>query len=307
MTGSELTSRGRSDVAAPSGVLARTAQALWRRPRLRLGLLLSAPMVWLVVLYLGSLATMFAASVWSVDSFTGRVQRGFTTANFRTLLTDPVYRTIAARTLGVALTVTAVSALIAVPVALFMAKAVRSPRVRAALLVAVSMPLWANYLVKGYAWRIMLDQRGVLDWLLRPLGLHTPGLGLLATAVALLYLWLPYMILPVYAAFERLPNSLLDAASDLGARPWRTFRTVVLPLVMPGVVAGSIFTFSLTLGDYIMVKIVGRATQLYANVVYDNIGVAGDLPFASAAAVFPVVVVVGYLLAVRRTGALESL
>ena len=169
------------------------------------------------------------------------------------------------------------------------------------------MPLWANYLVKGYAWRIMLDQRGVLDWLLRPLGLHTTGLGLLATAVALLYLWLPYMILPVYAAFERLPNSLVDAAGDLGARPWRTFRTVVLPLVMPGVIAGSIFTFSLTLGDYIMVKIVGRATQMYANVVYDNIGVAGDLPFAAAAAVFPVIMVIGYLFAVRRTGALESL
>ena len=307
MASSEITSGGRPGAAAPSGVLAKSAEVLWRRPRLRLGLLLSAPMLWLVVLYVGSLATMFAASVWSIDSFTGQVRHGFTTENFRTLLTDPVYRTIALRTLGVALAVTAASTVIAVPVALFMAKAVRSARIRAALLVAVSMPLWANYLVKGYAWRIMLDQRGVLDWLLRPLGLHTPGLGLLATAVALLYLWLPYMILPVYAAFERLPNSLLDAASDLGARPWRTFRTVVLPLVMPGVIAGSIFTFSLTLGDYIMVKIVGRATQLYANVVYDNIGVAGDLPFAAAAAVFPVVVVVGYLLAVRRTGALESL
>ena len=307
MASSEITSGGRPGAAAPSGVLATSAVVLWRRPRLRLGLLLSAPMLWLVVLYLGSLATMFAASVWSIDSFTGQVQHGFTTGNFRTLLTEPVYRSIALRTLGVALSVTVASAVIAVPVALFMAKAVRSARIRAALLVAVSMPLWANYLVKGYAWRIMLDQSGVLDWLLRPLGLHTTGLGLLATAVALLYLWLPYMILPVYAAFERLPNSLVDAAGDLGARPWRTFRTVVLPLVMPGVIAGSIFTFSLTLGDYIMVKIVGRATQMYANVVYDNIGVAGDLPFAAAAAVFPVIMVIGYLFAVRRTGALESL
>lgn len=264
-------------------------------------------MLWLVVLYLGSLATMFAASVWQVDSFTGQIQHSFTWNNFHTLVTDSVYRTIGLRTIGIALAVTFVSAVVAVPVALFIAKVVHGARLRAALIVAVSMPLWANYLVKGYAWRIMLDQRGVVDWLGQPFGVHTPGLGLFATGIALVYLWLPYMILPVYTAFERLPNNLLDASADLGARPWRTFRTIVLPLVVPGVVAGSIFTFSLTLGDYIMVKIVGRATQLYANVVYDNIGVAGDLPFAAAAAVFPVVVVLGYLIAVRRTGALESL
>ncbi|NBO45442.1 MAG: ABC transporter permease [Actinobacteria bacterium] len=307
MSSQGLTSGGRSVTTAPSGVLARTTTALSRNPRARLALLLSAPMFWLVVLYLGSLATMFAASVWQVDSFTGQVQRTFTWDNFHTLLTNSVYRTIALRTVMVALIVTVLSAVIAVPVALLMAKGLRSSRTRALLVIAISMPLWANYLVKGYAWRIMFDERGVLDWALHPLGGHTPGLGLTATTVALLYLWLPYMILPVYAAFERLPNSLIDAAFDLGGRPWFAFRTVILPLVMPGVIAGSIFTFSLTLGDYIMVKIVGRATQLYANVVYDNIGVAGDLPFAAAAAVFPVLVVVGYLVAVRRTGALESL
>jgi len=307
MSSQGLTSGGRSVTTAPSGVLARTTTALSRNPRARLALLLSAPMFWLVVLYLGSLATMFAASVWQVDSFTGQVQRTFTWDNFHTLLTNSVYRTIALRTVMVALIVTVLSAVIAVPVALLMAKGLRSSRTRALLVIAISMPLWANYLVKGYAWRIMFDERGVLDWALRPLGGHTPGLGLTATTVALLYLWLPYMILPVYAAFERLPNSPIDAAFDLGGRPWFAFRTVILPLVMPGVIAGSIFTFSLTLGDYIMVKIVGRATQLYANVVYDNIGVAGDLPFAAAAAVFPVLVVVGYLVAVRRTGALESL
>lgn len=307
MSSQGLTSGGRSATAAPSGVLARVTTALSRSPRARLLLLLSAPMFWLVVLYLGSLATMFAASLWRIDSFTGQVQRTVTWSNFQTLITDPIYRTIAMRTLMVALVVTITSAVIALPVALLMAKGIRSKRNRALLVIAISMPLWANYLVKGYAWRIMFDERGVLDWALRPIGGHTPGLGLTATTVALLYLWLPYMILPVYAAFERLPNSLVDAAFDLGGRPWFAFRTVVLPLVMPGVIAGSIFTFSLTLGDYIMVKIVGRATQLYANVVYDNIGVAGDLPFAAAAAVFPVLVVVGYLIAVRRSGALESL
>jgi putative spermidine/putrescine transport system permease protein len=298
---------GQSSVTAPTDLLMRMSRSLNLRPRARLALLLSAPMLWLVVLYLGALATLFAASVWSVDSFTGLISHAFTTANFTDLFTNSIYRIVALRTLGVAVLVTVLDACIAIPIAFFAAKVMRSATGRAAFIIAVSMPLWANYLVKGYAWRIMLDNQGVVDWLGAPLGLHSPGLGLSATVMALMYLWLPYMILPVYAGFERLPNSLMDAASDLGAKPWRTFRTVVLPLVMPAVIAGSIFTFSLTLGDYIMVKIVGRATQLYANVVYDNIGVAGNLPFAAAAAVFPVIVVVGYLLAVRRTGALDSL
>ena len=307
MTRTRTAGRGRATSPAPVAVPDTLARGLWRRPRLRLGLLLAAPLTWLVVLYIGSLASMFATSVWSVDSFTGRLQRTFTFANFHDLLTDPVYRVIALRTLGVAIVVTVLDAIIAVPIAFFAAKVVQSPRAKALLVIAVSMPLWANYLVKGYAWRIMMDNQGVLDWLLNPLGLHTPGLGLAATVLALMYLWLPYMILPVYAGFERLPASLVDAAFDLGARPWRAFRTVVLPLVTPALIAGSVFTFSLTLGDYIMVKIVGRATQLYANVVYDNIGVAGNLPFAAAAAVFPVVIVLGYLVAVRRSGALENL
>ncbi|NDB17793.1 MAG: ABC transporter permease [Actinobacteria bacterium] len=264
-------------------------------------------MFWLGVLYLGSLLMLFATAVWSVDSFTGRLQRTFTLGNFADLVGDPVYRIVAGRTLAVAVLVTVLDALIALPVAYFAAKVLRTTAARSWFVVAVSMPLWANYLVKGYAWRIMLDNNGVLDWLLRPFGGHGPGLGLSATVLALMYLWLPYMILPVYAGFERLPNSLLEASADLGARQWRTFRTVVFPMVLPAVIAGSVFTFSLTLGDYIMVKIVGRATQLYANVVYDNIGVAGDLPFAAAAAVFPVLVVLGYLVAVRRTGALANL
>nr|WP_277350284.1 ABC transporter permease subunit [Nonomuraea sp. FMUSA5-5] len=171
------------------------------------------------------------------------------------------------------------------------------PRTRRWLVIAVLTPLWASYLVKAYAWRVMLSSGGLLGW----------GFGLTATVLTLAYLWLPYMILPIYAGLERLPGSLLEAAGDLGARSWQVFRTVVWPLTFPAVIAGSIFTFSLSLGDYIAVKIVGGRSQLIGNVVYDNIGAAGDLPFAAAVATVPVVVMLGYLAAVRRTGALESL
>jgi putative spermidine/putrescine transport system permease protein len=175
------------------------------------------------------------------------------------------------------------------------------------LVAAILTPLWASYLVKAYAWRTMLADGGVLNWALGPLGIQGPGFGLVATTTTLAYLWLPYMILPIYAGLDRLPNSLLEASGDLGATAWRTFRSVVLPLVFPSIVAGSIFTFSLSLGDYITVKIVGGSTQLFANVIYDNIGVAGNLPFAAAAALVPVLAIVVYLLLVRRSGALDNL
>lgn len=292
---------------APNGVRARTFRFLSRHRATRLTLWLSAPMAWLGLLYLGSLATMLVASFWSLNDFTSAIQRTFTLANYQELFTTGVYTRIALRTIGIAVAVTLIDLALALPVAFFMAKVVRSSAVRAALVVAVSMPLWANYLVKGYAWRIISDNNGVLDWMLKPVGLSGPGLGIAATTAALAYLWLPYMILPVYAGLERLPTSLLDASADLGAGAWRTFQRVVIPLLFPAIVAGSIFTFSLTLGDYIMVKIVGGATQMFANVVYDNIGVAGNLPFAAAAAVFPIILVIGYLTAVRKTGALENL
>lgn len=278
-----------------------------RHERSRLAALLTAPLAWIVLLYVGSLAMMIIAAFWSVDSFTGSVIRTFTLANFETLFTQGVYRDVALRSVGVATTVTLIDAALALPIALFASKITASARVRYAIVILTTMPLWAGYLVKAYAWRIMLDTNGVLDWALAPLGLHGPGLGIVATTLALSYLWLPYMILPVYAALDRLPDSLIDASADLGAGPARTFRSVVLPVILPGLIAGSIFTFSLSLGDYIMVKIVGGTTQMFANIVYDNIGVAGNLPFAAAAATFPIIVVVGYLAAVRRTGALENL
>lgn len=275
--------------------------------RSRLVALLTAPLAWLVVLYLGSLVMMIVAAFWRVDSFTGSLVHEFTVDNFTTLLSQSVYREVALRSFGIALAVTVIDAAIALPIALYAAKITTSARIRYAVVILSTMPLWAGYLVKAYAWRIMLDTNGVLDWALAPLGLHGPGLGLSATTLALAYLWLPYMILPVYAALDRLPDSVIDASADLGAGPGRTFRSVVLPIILPGLIAGSIFTFSLSLGDYIMVKIVGGTTQMFANIVYDNIGVAGNLPFAAAAATFPIVVVVGYLAAVRRTGALENL
>ena len=284
----------------------RLSGALHKRPRLRLAGLLSAPVLWLVVAYLGSLAVMFATAFWSVNSFTGSVIRQPTMDNFRTLLTQDVYRTVALRSLGVAAGVTVLDALIAVPMAFYLAK-VAAPRTRTFLVAAILTPLWASYLVKVYAWRTMLSGDGVINWALQPFGLKGPGFGVVATTLTLAYLWLPYMILPIYAGFDRLPNSLLEASGDLGATAGRTFRSVVLPLVYPSIVAGSIFTFSLSLGDFIAVKIVGGATQLYANVIYDSIGVANDLPFAAAAAFFPVIVIVIYLILVRRTGALENL
>jgi putative spermidine/putrescine transport system permease protein len=282
------------------------AQVLHRRPGLRVGLLLTPPMLWLGVAYLGALAALFVTSLWGQNAFTGAVERVWTLDNFRTLLTEDVYRTITLRTVGVAVLVTVVDAALAIPVALFMAK-VATPRWQRVLLIAVLTPLWASYLVKAYAWRGMLSEGGLVDWVLAPFGLGSPGYGLPATILTLAYLWLPYMILPIYAGLERLPGSLLEASADLGAPAWQTVRRVVLPIVFPALVAGSIFTFSLSLGDYITVRIVGGASQLLGNVVYDNVGVANNLPFAAAMATVPVVIMLGYLAAVRRTGALENL
>lgn len=287
-----------------SGPVRRLAGILHRRPRLRLSLLLSAPLAWLLLAYLGSLAALFLSAFWSTDPFTSNVVKTWTTDNFQALFTTDVYRTVALRSLGVAVAVTAVDIVIAFPIAFYTAR-VAKPRYRPLLVVAVLTPLWASYLVKAYAWRIMLSSGGPLDWALRPLGLHGPGYGLPAVVMVLSYLWLPYMILPLHAALEQVPGSLLDASADLGARTWRTFRSVVLPMVLPAIAAGSVFTFSLSLGDYIAVQIVGGKTQLIGNLVYSNITL--DLPLAAALGTVPVAIIVLYLLAVRRSGALNSL
>ncbi|MGM9463358.1 ABC transporter permease [Streptomyces murinus] len=290
--------------AARTSGVRRLAGALHRRPRLRLALLLTAPLLWLIVLYLGSLAVLFASAFWTTDPFTSQVVKVWSTDNFHQLVTTPVFREVIVRSVGVALAVTVLCALIAFPVAFYTAR-VAPPRRRPLLVVAILTPLWASYLVKVYAWRLILSQGGLADWLLAPLGLGGPGFGLPATVLTLTYLWLPYMILPIHTALEQLPAQLLDASADLGARAGRTFRSVVLPMVLPSVAAGSVFTFSLSLGDYITVQIVGGKTQLIGNLVYSNIEL--NLPMAAALGTVPVLVIVLYLLAIRRTGALSSL
>ena len=281
----------------------RLADLFHGRPRLQVGGLLAAPLGWLVVLYLGSLAVLLVAALWTVGAVSGEIERTLSLDNFDTLVQEPVYRTIAGRTILIAALVTITDALLAFPIAFYMAK-VASPRVRAALLVAVVMPLWSFYLVKVYAWRTMLSTGGVLNWLLDPFGIQGPGYGNVAVWLVESYLWLPFMIIPIYAGLERIPNSLLSASEDLGASPFTTFRRVILPLTFPAVVAGSIFSFSLTLGDYITPSLVSN-NQFLGNVVYNNITV--NPPLASAYAVVPIVVMVAYLLIARRLGAFEHL
>jgi putative spermidine/putrescine transport system permease protein len=279
---------------------------LSRSSGLRTFLLLLPPMLWLGVAYLAALGALFITSLWGQNDFTGDIERIWSLDNYRQIWEIPVYRTIAFRTIGVAALVTVIDAVIAFPVAMYMAK-IASPRVRRLLVISVLMPLWASYLVKAYAWRGMFAEGGVIDWLGAPFGLGSPGFGLTATTITLAYLWLPYMILPIYAGLERVPDSLFEASGDLGAGALTTIRRVVLPMAFPAIVAGSIFTFSLTLGDYIAVTIVGGATQFIGTVVYTNVGTANNLPFAAAYATIPVVVMLVYLAAVRRTGALENL
>jgi putative spermidine/putrescine transport system permease protein len=289
----------------PGGAGRRLAATLWRHPRLHLSALLAGPIGWLVIAYLGSLAVLFVAAFWHLDEFSGLVVKDYSLTNFQTLLEGHVYREIVLRTVLIAAAVTVTDALLAFPVAFTMAK-LSSARTRGLLVVAVLMPLWASYLVKVYAWRVILQEDGIINWALGPLGLHGPGFGNVATWLVFSYLWLPYMILPIYAGLERIPDSLLDASGDLGGRPGLTFRRVVLPMALPAVVAGSIFTFSLTLGDYIAPQLVS-STQFIGNVVYTNVGVANNLPLAAAFATVPVVIMIGYLLVARRLGAFESL
>ena len=291
-----------ADVSGPR----RVAAALFRRPRLRLGLLLAGPVGWLVIAYLGSLAVLFLNSFWTRDPFTGLVIREPTLDNFVQVVSNPLYRTVTLRTVGMAIAVTLTCVALALPIAYYMAR-VASPRVRGLMVVAVLMPLWASYLVKAYSWRLILSEDGVLNWLLAPMGLRGPGLGegMIGLWLVFTYLWLPYMILPVFAGLERIPSSLLEASADLGGRSFTTFRRVTLPLVAPALVAGSIFTFSLTLGDYIAPGLV-TTTQFIGTLILSRFGVP-DLPLAAALSMVPLTIMVIYLLIARRLGAFESL
>jgi putative spermidine/putrescine transport system permease protein len=299
--------RTTAPVPRPRSTPARAASAfLTTHPRTRLALLLSAPLFWLGIVYIVALVLLLVTAFWTVDSFTGEISQEWTLDNIITVLTGSLYQTVTLRTLGVALLVTLIDVVLALPIAFFMAK-VATPRMQRILVIAVLTPLWASYLVKAYAWRSVLSQDGILEWLLEPFGGSTPGYGLPATIITLSYLWLPYVILPIYAGLERVPDSLLEASSDLGGRTWSTVRLVVFPLVLPAIIAGTIFSFSLSLGDYITVNIVGGANQMLGNLVYTNVGAANNLPLASAIALIPIVIIFGYLFLVRRTGALDNL
>lgn len=296
---------GKDQVERPS-LAHRISTTLYSKPKLRLRLLLSAPVTWLGLVYIAALLALLVTAFFTVDSFTGEIKPGFSLQNFTDLFTNSLYSTVTLRTIGIALGVTIVDVLIALPIAFYMAK-IASPRTRGILLISILMPLWASYLVKAYAWRSVLSNVGIAAWLLRPIGLDTPGYSLLGAGITLGYLWLPYVILPIYASLEKVPSNLLEASSDLGAKTFTTLRKVVFPLILPGIVAGSIFSFSLTLGDYITINIVGGASQMLGNLVYGNVGVANNLPMAAAIALVPVIIMFGYLTAVRKTGALDNL
>ena len=296
--------RGSSSEAS-GGRLRALAGALYRRPRTQLGLLLAAPLGWLGIAYLGSLALFLLTSLWSVDSFTGNVIREPTLQNYVDVATQEIYRTITVRTVGMAALVTLTCVVVAFPIAVYVAR-LASSRVKGILLVSVLLPLWSGYLVKVYAWRLILSETGVLNSFLEPFGLKGPGYSDASVWLVESYLWLPYMIIPIVAGLERIPNSLLEASSDLGGRAGMTFRRVILPLALPAVVAGSIFTFSLTLGDYITPTLVSN-TRFIGNVVYDFVGVAGNQPLAAAFAMVPVTIMLIYLLVARRLGAFEAL
>jgi putative spermidine/putrescine transport system permease protein len=298
--------------AAPAGAQAartRASAAMFRRPWLRAVLLLSGPGAWFVLIYLASLVVLFVSALWSVEPFTGKLVHHWTLENFKTLVNVPAYRTIALRTIGIAAAVTITDALLALPFAFFAVR-IASPRLRSLLYIAVLIPLWSSYLVRVYVWRLILSKDGILNWTLEKIGLGSVNVGYSNWAIWIVfsYIWLPFMILPVWSALERVPDSYLEASADLGARAWRTFRSVLFPLILPGLAAGSIFTFSLTLGDFITPSLVGGAGSTFiGNVVYQSVGIANNIPFAAAFATVPLIVMALYLLLARRLGAFEAL
>lgn len=287
-----------------SSIADKISRYLYIRPKVRVTGLLLLPLLWLGVLYLGSLALLFITAFWTTDSFTSKVIPAFTLENFTEILTQPAYQATALRTIGIALAVTILSAALALPLGLYMAK-VASPKMRAILAIGITLPLWAGYLVKVFSWRIIFSTGGPLDWLLAPFGASGPGYGTTALVITLTYQWFPYMAVPVYSAFRQIPVNLFDASSDLGAKSWATVRTIAIPLLKPALIAGSIFTFSLSLGDYIAAQFVGGKTQVIGTVIASNINL--NPPLAAAFGIVPIIVVVIYLFLARKTGALKAL
>lgn len=277
---------------------------LFKKPKVRLAALLSLPLTWLVGVYIISLFLLLITAFWFIDPYTSKVIPGFTLDNFVDIFTVPAYLSTSIRTLGIALAVTLLTILFAVPLGIFMAK-IANPWVRNFLAVAVTLPLWAGYLVKLLAMRLTFTEQGLFNWLLEPFGIRGPGFGIPVTILTLAYLWFPYMALPVFTAIRQLPNNLFDASADLGAKGWATVFRMVLPLITPAIIAGSVFTFSLSLGDYLAARFVGGTTQMIGSVIASNINL--NPPVAAAFSMVPIAFVVMYLMVARRTGSLERL
>ena len=287
----------------------RLGGALWRHQPLKALALLSPPVLAFTLVYIAALVALFVSAFWTVDPFTSLTIHSWTLDNFRQLWSEPTYRRVALRTISIAAAVTITDAIIAFPFAYYMAR-IAKPHTRAILFVLVLLPLWASYLARVYAWRLILNSNGLLNWTLEKVGLPPANIAYTNTAMWIVfsYIWLPFMILPVYASLERIPHSYIEASRDLGGKGFRTLRSVILPLALPGIVAGSIFTFSLTLGDYITPVLVGGASsQFIGNVVYDSVNQSSNLPFAAAFAVVPLCVMGIYLVVARRLGAFEAL
>ncbi|MBE2267327.1 MAG: ABC transporter permease [Anaerolinea sp.] len=300
--------------------LRRAGRFLFSHPNITLILMLLPILIWLGVVYLGSLAALLTQSFFSLDGFSGRIVREFTFSTYSQLFTES-NRDIILRTLGMAAAVTVTSGAVAFPIAYYMAR-FASYRVKGLLYLGVMLPLWSSYLVRIYSWRLILAQEGIVTWFFNGLGikglldwmLAIPGIGgpslsfsYIGVFVVFVYIWLPYMILPINAALERVPKSVIEASADLGARPGYTFRKVIFPLAFPGVIAGSIFTFSLTLGDYIIPSVFGNSSFFIGQAVYSHQGTAGNIPLAAALTVVPIVIMGAYLLIARRLGAFDAL
>ncbi len=287
----------------------RLGAALWRRPWLRGALILSPPLMWFLVVYLASLVALLVTAFFSTNELTGNIVYQWTWANFSQIFTQSVYGTIILRTVIMAVLVTITDAVIALPFAFFIAK-IASRRFRQALLALVFLPLWASYLARVYAWINILSNHGVLPNIESHLGLPITNLAYTNVAMWIVfsYLWLPFMIVPIYGAFERVPDSLLEASSDLGAGAWFTFRQILMPMILPGIVAGSIFTFSLTLGDFITPLLIGGSSSNFiGNAIYDSAINGGDLPFAAALAFVSIAIMAVYLFLARLAGAFEAI
>ena len=298
-----------SEQAPPRGAGARAQAALWRRPWLRAAALLTPPLAWFIVIYLASLAVLLVTAFWQINPFTTSIERIWNLDNFKLIFSTAAYRAIILRTVGIAAGVTIVDAVIAVPFAYFMVR-IASSRGRVILFTAILVPLWASYLARVYAWILIFTHDGVLNWTLAKVGLGPLHIAYTNEAVFITfcYVWLPFMIIPVYAAMERIPGSYLEASADLGGRGWRTTRQIILPLALPGIVAGAIFTFSLTMGDFIVPELIGgKGATFIGKVILENVGIANNVPFAAALAMVPIAIMAIFLFLAKRIGAFEAL